>query len=291
MLGLIAVAAFGLTLPMTRVAVPVFGAMGVTWFRGAVAGVVAAGLLFAQRAKLPSRAQWRELAVVALGVVVGFPTFAGLSMGRAPAAHGAVVIAVVPLLTALVGSRLAAERLPPRFWAASVAGTAAIVVFALRGASTGLATADVLLVVAAVSAAIGYAYGGRLARELGGSKVIYWALVLCLPFTLPAAIVELRGASISTSGAREGIAMLYLALVSQLGGFVLWNRALAVGGIARTSQTQLLQPFVTLCGAAWFAGESVHADVVIYAVVVAATVALGRTRPSAPILAVKDPSL
>lgn len=290
MLGLVAVAAFGLTLPMTRVAVPVFRAMGVTWFRGAAAGVVAAGLLLAQRSTPPSRAQWKQLVVVALGVVIGFPTFAALSMGRAPAAHGAVVMAVVPLLTALVGSRLAAERLPRRFWAASVAGTSAIVVFALRGASTGLATADLLLIAAAASAAIGYAYGGRLARELGGSQVIYWALVLCLPLTLPAAIFELRGAPISTSGAREGVAMLYLALVSQLGGFVLWNRALAVGGIARTSQTQLLQPFVTLCGAAWFAGESVPADVVVFAVVVAATVAAGRTRPFVPALAGKDPS-
>jgi drug/metabolite transporter (DMT)-like permease len=72
--------------------------------------------------------------------------------------------------------------------------------------------------------------------------------------------------------------MLYLALVSQLGGFVLWNRALAVGGIARTSQTQLLQPFVTLCAAAWLGGEAVHEDAVVFAAFVAATVALGRAR-------------
>src|SRR5689334_3332298 len=89
-LGLVAVASFGLTLPMTRIAVPVFGAMGVTAFRAAAAGAVAAALLLAQRAPLPSRAQWRELIVVALGVVVGFPVFAAVSMGRAPAAHGAV---------------------------------------------------------------------------------------------------------------------------------------------------------------------------------------------------------
>jgi drug/metabolite transporter (DMT)-like permease len=277
-LGLLAVAAFGLTLPMTRVAVPVFGAMGVTSFRAAAAGVVAAALLVAQRAPLPSRAQWRELVVVALGVVAGFPVFAALSMGRAPAAHGAVVMAIVPLLTALVGSRLASERLPARFWAASIAGTVAIVVFSVRGMSAGLASADVLLVAAAVSAAVGYAYGGRLSRELGGARVIYWALVLCLPLSLPAAFVTLHGAAGAMVRARPALSMFYLALVSQLGGFVLWNRALAVGGIARTSQTQLLQPFVTLCAAAWLGGEAVHADVVVFAVFVAATVAVGRTR-------------
>jgi drug/metabolite transporter (DMT)-like permease len=277
-LGLAAVAAFGLTLPLTRIAVPVFGALEVTAARAALAGLVAAVLLLVERASLPGAAAWRQLAVVALGVVIGFPLFAALSMGRAPASHGAVVMALVPLLTAVIGSRLAAEPLPARFWVASVVGTLSVGVFALHGARGGLASADVLLGFGVISAAVGYAYGGRLARELGASRVIYWALVLSLPLSLPAALLAARPVIEPVQG-RVWLAMLYLALVSQLGGFVLWNRALAVGGIARTSQTQLLQPFVTIAGAAWFAGETVHSDVVVFAAVVALTVALGRTRP------------
>jgi len=278
LLGLIAVAAFGLTLPLTRVAVPVFGALEVTASRAALAGIAAAILLFLEKAPPPDRAARRQLVVIALGIVVGFPLFAALSMGRAPASHGAVVMALVPLLTAVIGSRLSSEELPVRFWVASVLGTSSVAVFSLRGARAGLATADVLLVLGALSAAIGYAYGGRLARELGASRVIYWALVLCLPLSLPAAVLELH-VGLNAVPARAWLALLYLALVSQLGGFILWNRALAIGGIARTSQTQLLQPFVTICGAAWFAGEVVHADVVGFAGVVALTVAVGRTRP------------
>ena len=276
-LGLFAVVCFGMTLPCTRIAVPLFGAYGVTAIRAALAGLVAALILFVQRAPWPSRAAWRELVVVALGTVLGFPLFAALSMNRAPASHGAVVMALVPPLTAIVGSRLESERLPVRFWVASAAGSACVAVFALRGAPLGLAAADVFLVLGAVSAAIGYAYGGRLARELGGARVICWALVLCLPLSLLAAALEARPI-IAVPPAGVALAMLYLALVSQLGGFFLWNRALAVGGIARVSQTQLMQPFVTIVGAALVAGEPLHPELIGFAALVAASVALGRSR-------------
>jgi drug/metabolite transporter (DMT)-like permease len=276
-LGLLAVVCFGLTLPCTRVAVPSFGAHGVTALRAALAGLVAALILVLQRAPWPSRAAFRELIVVALGTVLGFPLFAALSMNQAPASHGAVVVALVPLLTAIVGSRLVSERLPVRFWVASIAGSACVAVFALRGARLGLASADVFLVLGAGSAAIGYAYGGRLARELGGARVICWALVLALPLSLPAAALEARRI-VAVPPAGVVLAMLYLALVSQLGGFFLWNRALAVGGIARVSQTQLLQPFVTIIAAAVLAGEPLHAELIGFAALVAVSVAIGRSK-------------
>ncbi|HEX4340571.1 MAG TPA: DMT family transporter [Polyangiaceae bacterium] len=280
LLALVAVAAFGLTLPLTRVAVSAFGAFEVTAARAAIAGVIAGVLLLVERAPLPSAAAWRQLVVIALGSVIGFPLFAALAMGRAPVSHGAVVIALVPLLTAVIGSRLAAERLPRRFWAASLFGTLAVGVFALRGARAGIATADLFLVGAVVCAAVGYAYGGRLSRSLPASHVIYWALVLCLPLSLAATVLAARPV-VSPVHAGVWVAMAYLALVSQLGGFVIWNRALAVGGVARTSQTQLLQPFVSLTGAAWLADEVIHADAVVFAGVVALSLAVGRSRPRA----------
>jgi drug/metabolite transporter (DMT)-like permease len=277
-LGLIAVAAFGLTLPFTRVTVPVFGAVGVSLARAAFGGLGALAVLLVQRAPLPSARDVRALAVVALGTVVGFPLFASLSMGRAPASHGAVVMAIVPLLTAIIGSRLSSERLPVRFWAASVFGSASVAVFALRDAHAGFASADAFLLLAAIFAAIGYAHGGMLSRRLGGTRVMCWALVLCLPVSLPLAVME-RSAFVVAAAPKAWLGLLYLAMVSQLGGFFVWNRALAVGGIARVSQTQLLQPFVTIAAAAWLAGETVRPDLVLFAGIVALSVALGRSTP------------
>jgi drug/metabolite transporter (DMT)-like permease len=100
--------------------------------------------------------------------------------------------------------------------------------------------------------------------------------VLTLPISLPAAVLSAR--HIVPPSTAACVAVLYLALVSQLGGFFLWNRALAVGGIARTSQTQLLQPFFTIGAAALFAGEAVSGDLVAFAGVVALSVAVGRSR-------------
>ena len=48
------------------------------------------------------------------------------------------------------------------------------------------------------------------------------------------------------------LALLYVALFSQWIGFFAWNAGMAMGGIARVSQVQLLQPFVTFALAAFF---------------------------------------
>src|ERR1700753_3727404 len=114
-LGFVAVAAFSLTLPCTRLGIPFFGAAGVSVARAALGGLGAVVILLVQRAPFPPARDLRDLAIVAATSVIGFPALAAFAMGRAPASHGAVVRALVPLLTALIGSRLSAERLPARF--------------------------------------------------------------------------------------------------------------------------------------------------------------------------------
>jgi drug/metabolite transporter (DMT)-like permease len=279
LLGLVSVAAFSLTLPLTRLSLPALGVLVTTAGRAAVAGVVAVALLAASRPELPNARQWRELVVVALGTIVGFPLFASLAMGRVEAGHGAIVVAAVPLLTAIVGSRLGRERLPRRFWLASVAGAGTVVVFALRGVHQGFAAADLLLAMAGLCAAFGYAYGGKLARELGGVRVVCWALALCLP--LSAALAAFGASRLTAPPPVASLAaLLYLALVSQLGAYFSWNRALAVGGIARVSQTQLLQPFFTMAGAALILGEPLRPGLLGFAALVVCSVAVGTARPA-----------
>jgi drug/metabolite transporter (DMT)-like permease len=276
LLGILSIAAFSLTLPLTRLALPAFGVLGITAGRAAVAGIIAAGILLASRAPLPNAAQERELFIVALGTIVGFPLFASLSMGRVGAGHGAIVVAVVPLLTAVIGSRLARERLGRRFWLASIVGAGTVLLFSLRGVRDGFAIADLLLAGAGACAAVGYAYGGKLARELGGARVVCWALVMCLPLSLPLSLFAMTQLS-AVPPPSSLLAVLYLALVSQLGAYFSWNRGLAVGGIARVSQTQLLQPFFTITAAAVLLGEPLRPDLFVFAIAVAGSVAVGST--------------
>ena len=47
----------------------------------------------------------------------------------------------------------------------------------------------------------------------------------------------------------------YLAVMSQFIGFFAWNKGLAMGGVAKVSQVQLLQTFITLGVSALLLGE------------------------------------
>src|SRR5690242_9913723 len=173
-LGGLGVLAFSLSLPATRVAVqqldPWFVAFGRAVGAAALAGVYL-GLTAAPR---PTRGQWWRLSVVALGVVVGFPLFTSLALTTQTSAHGAVVVTVLPAMTAVFAVLRAGERPPPVFWLAGAGGVAAVLTFlvatgAVRG---GLTAADLYLVAAVVLCGLGYAEGGALARTLGGARTI-----------------------------------------------------------------------------------------------------------------------
>jgi drug/metabolite transporter (DMT)-like permease len=58
-------------------------------------------------------------------------------------------------------------------------------------------------------------------------------------------------------------------------GFFAWNKGLALGGIAKVGQIQLLQPFVALVASALLLGEAVGWLEVVFASLVVAIVALG----------------
>ena len=278
--GLAGVAAFSLTLPATRVAVfaldPFFVALG----RGLVAALLAAAVIAATRTRFPTRAEWRLLVPSAIGVVVGFPLCTTWAMRFAPAAHGAVVLAILPLATAAAGALVAHERPSVAFWIAAFAGSAAVAAFALREGAGGLHGADLALLAAVLCAAFGYAFGARAAATLGSWQSISWSLVACLPLLVPiAAFFVPREAAAVPWNAWMGFA--YVALVSQYLGVFAWYRGLAKGGIARVGQLQLLQPFMTIFASALLLGEAVSVAMVAFATIVVAIVAIGRRMPVA----------
>jgi drug/metabolite transporter (DMT)-like permease len=59
-------------------------------------------------------------------------------------------------------------------------------------------------------------------------------------------------------------------------GFLFWYKGLATGGIARVGQMQLLQPFMSLVGAAVIVGETLSWTNMGFALAVIVTVGLGR---------------
>lgn len=276
-LGTVGMLIFSLTLPLTRLALA--GDALSPWFvwsgrtvLGAVAGAAYLGFV---RAKTPPRAAWRPIAGVVLGVVFGWPLLNTVALQSAPASHAAVVNGILPLATALIGAWLNHERPPRRFWLCAVAGTLVVSGYAWQRAHGSVHAADVLLFAGVLAGGVGYASGAIATRHLPGLQVISWALILGLPGTLCISALSWP-AHIERVSAVSWSAFVYLGLMSQWAGFLFWYGGLARGGIARVSQVQLVQLFVTLAFAALLLGEPIEAAMAVVALVTVALIAIGR---------------
>ena len=281
LLGFIGMAIFGGTLPATRLAVSQIDPIALTSLRTAIAGLCSLVLLVALCRPLPPRALWPQLALAMLCVAVVFPLLMSMGMQTVDASHGGVVLGILPIATALVAVAITHERPRPLFWIASVAGAALVIAFSLRQGGGAFSTGDLLLFAAVAVSAIGYAFSGRLTSQMPGWEVISWVLVIALPLSMPAAALTMP-ADISHISLKPWLGLLYVALFSQWIGFFAWNAGMAMGGIARVSQVQLLQPFVTFALAAFFNDETITLQILLFAAAVVVTVAIStRTRAKA----------
>jgi drug/metabolite transporter (DMT)-like permease len=284
-LGLLGVVLFAITLPMTKLATgpaqaPLLSPVFVTFGRAAVAGLLSLVYLSLTRGARPrGRNQWGAVAFIACCVVVGFPLFLALGLRHVEAVHASVVIGILPLATAVIGSLWLRQRPSAGFWLCAIAGSALVAIFVLlrnNAADSNAQWADLLLVLAVLSAAFGYVGGGRLTLQLGAERVICWVLVISLPITLPVMLMSWPAAPVPTSA---WVGFTYVSVISMWIGFFAWYRGLALGGTVRVSQVQLVQPFLTMLFAVPLLGESLDVVTVGFALAVIATVFIGKKMP------------
>jgi drug/metabolite transporter (DMT)-like permease len=273
--GLLGVAAFSLTLPLTRIAVEGMSPLFIGAGRAVIAAVLAGIALTVTRQRLPTWTQWRRLVFVAAGVVAGFGLLTSFALQHTSASHGAVVIALLPAATAAVTVLRTREHPPRRFWLAAGAGAVAAVAFAAlgNGGLGQLGWPDLLLFAAVAAAAVGYTEGGLLARELGAWQTISWALVLGAPVMTAATAFALAQEPLSATPVQWS-AFAYLAAVSMFLGFFAWYRGLALGPMAQVSQVQLVQPVMTIAWAALLLGEPLGLATLLGGLAVVACAAL-----------------
>jgi len=275
-LGFAGVLLFGGTLPATRLAVTAFDPLFLSAARATLAGLAAVALLIAARRPLPPPALWTELFVTGLCTIIGFPVLMALAMVSVPAAHGGVVLGIVPLATVAVAALIAHERPSLGFWLASLAGAAIVVVFMLsQSEARTVAIGDLFLLGTVVAGAFGYTLSGRLSRTLPGWEVISWQVAAFLPLT---AFVTwlLWPPALGDVPAPAWAGLLYAGFVSQYLAFFVFNAAMAIGGVSRVGQLMLLQPFVIVALAAPVNGEPIELTTLAYAAAVVATVIIGQ---------------
>ena len=282
-LGVLAMALFGLTLPMTRLAIgpdaaPQLSPWFVTFGRATVAATLSAVFLLVTRSRLPGRRCWPDLAIAMLGNAIGYPLLLAFALRSVDTSHAAVVTALLPLATAVAAALMLRQRATRGFWACAAAGTALVVIFAMQRAAAGGQSwvphaADAWLVGAVVAASTGYVAGARLTPVLGAERVICWVTIAMLPLSLPATWWTWPTGPVSAT-AWAGFA--YVGTLSMWAAFFAWYRALAIGGAVAVSQLQVLQPFFAIAFAVPLLGEAVDPATIGYAAAVVATVVLGR---------------
>ncbi|WP_412126527.1 DMT family transporter [Streptomyces xinghaiensis] len=288
-LAVLGVAAFSLTFPGTVWALEGFGPWTVTAARGVLAGLIAGGCLAALRVPAPERRHWPGLLTVAAGVVLGFPLLTTLALRTSTASHAAVVVGLLPLTTAVFAAVRTRTRHSGAFWAAAVAGAAAVCLFALTTGGGALSTGDAYLAAALLVCAAGYTEGGRLARVMPGWQVTAWALVACLPLTVPwLAVASAREPAVLTGHAVAGL--LWLGVGSQFLGLVVWYRGMGVIGVARAGQFQLAQPLLTLVWAVLLLGEELDPAAPLTAAAVLVCIAVTQRADGPPAALSATPS-
>jgi len=255
--GFIGVAIFAGSLPATRVAVMGFDPGFLTAARAAIAGILGLILILVLKEKKPAKQDWWPLAIVALGVVIGFPLFTALALQYMNAAHSIVFVSLLPLATAIFAVLRGGEKPNQFFWIFAILGSGVVFayMFFISG-DTSLGIGDFYMLMAIIFCGFGYAEGGVLSRKIGGWQVICWALILSLPFMLFLTVFYMPASfeNVSTSAL---VGLIYVSLFSMLIGFFFWYKGLAQGGIAAISQLQLLQPLMGLAIAAALLHEHV----------------------------------
>ena len=191
-----------------------------------------------------------------------------------------MVIAFLPAATAVMAVIRGRERPLLPFWITAALGALVAVAFASLqgGGGIRLQWSDLLLFGAVAAAAIGYAEGGLLAREIGSWQTVSWALILAAPLMvalMTMAIVDQP----PTGTLSQWAAFAYLGVVSMFLGFFAWYRGLATGPMAQVSQVQLTQPVLSILWAALILREELTWQTIIggIAVILCAGIAV-RTR-------------
>jgi len=282
-LGVLGVAFFAVTLPMTRLATgtqdaPQLSPWFVTLGRAALAGLLSTVFLLATRSRVPDRRHWKPLGMAVLGNVIGYPLLLGYALRVVNASHAAVITALLPLVTAACAAWVLHQRARLGFWVCAIIGSLLVLAFSLlradsHGGGFGFAWPDALLIGAVVAASFGYIYGAQATPALGAERVICWVCVMALPLTLPGAIWLWPRQPVSASA---WMGFVYVGVFSMWVGFFAWYRGLALGGALRVSQTQLLQPFLTILAAVPLLGEPLDVVTLGFAAAVVATVVLGK---------------
>lgn len=284
-LALIAVVIWAGSPAVTKLAVGGLDGLAVGVLRTLLAALAALPLILLAGLRPPRSLQGRVfLAVSGISGFVVFPIVFSIGIARTSAGHGALLLAVLPLLTGFIAALLERRRLSGRWWlgaAIALLGTYLLVDarFGLAGGGATV-TGDLLVLLSCIFASAGYVCGARAAREANTLAVTLWGLIvgaLCLVPILPWAVPL---APLLVGGAVVWTALIYLSVIVSIVGYAAWYRALALDDIGRTGLFQFTQPIFSLIIAVLLLGEAVTWTMALAGLIILFGVGLVQLRPA-----------
>ena len=303
LIGFIAVVMFAGTFPATKLALEVYSPLHATCLRASSATLFA--LLFFICVKFINRRivinaeyyffssislnEIRELFIIGLLLVFGFPGAVAFALAEVSSAYSAVILAMLPLCLSAAAVFIAKEKPPLLFWACSLIAATLVGIFMVNAyylkkdvnieTNQHFILGNFWLLVACLCAAIGYTKSASLNKKFSGFYIISWGLCLTSPISfILSYFLWPKNLSIYDalyhSSSLWGV--LYLGLLSMFIGNCLWSIALSKGGIAKIGQLQFLQPFITIFISFWLLSEIITKEMILFASTVTLVVIIGQ---------------
>jgi drug/metabolite transporter (DMT)-like permease len=275
---------WGATPVATRLAVADLQPIQVGLLRTVFAGLLALPIALALRLPLPKDRRSLLLLVVsgACGFIV-FPLLYSVGQRDTSAMHGGMILAALPIFTGSYAA-LVERRWPSARWIAGcvialIGECALIVLRAGGGGAQPTLGGDLLVLLSALVVAGGYVAGARLAQTGYSSlATTLWGVALAAIVSAVLMIAAVAQGGWPSAGWLSWSAVIYLASVTTILGYIGWYWALAKGGIARIATIQFFQPVSGLVLAALLLGERMTPSLLAASIVILAGVWIAQRR-------------
>lgn len=266
-----------------RAGLEAFGPAHLTLYRFLVAS--AALGVYALVRRLPPPA-WSDLARILGLSLLGITTYhLALNFGEVsvPAGTASLLVAAGPVITALLATAFAGERLSRLGWLGTFVSLGGVTLIVLgRGEGLAFTRGALLILLAALATSLYFVFQRGVVARVGALRFTVYSLILgTLPLLvfLPGFGTALRAAPLSAH-----LAVVYIGLFPAALAYITWTFALSRVGASRTTSFLFVSPvFAILIGWLWL-GEVPKAASLLGGAIALAGVALvqwrGRPRPA-----------
>ncbi len=283
LVALVVVIFWGASSVLTKIAAREIDPVLVGVARTVLGGIVGAPLALALRIELPKREHYLAFGISAFCGFIGFPIMFSIGQRMTSAMHGGLILAVLPVFTGLVAAVVERRRPPGRLWLGCTIAFAGEVVLVTSRTANGTATSslagDLLILLASVMAASGYVAGARLTQARYASMgATLWGIAMASVIVLPVYPIANGGWALPAASPLAWGAVLFLAWITSIVGYIGWYWALGHGGIARMGTLQFMQPLSGLVLAFFLLGERPTVPLGIATVLILLGVVIARRR-------------